>query len=86
MDEARRVLNRLDRIEALKAAGAARGALLGELRALLREGEAWAAAEGEGAEQAAAALAGLGSALAGPGGRDERDRGGEEVVAGRAAV
>ena len=46
MDEARRVLERLTRIEALDRATAAPGELLGELRALLHEAEDWARAEG----------------------------------------
>jgi hypothetical protein len=45
MDEARKVLERLERIEALKAANAEPGALLGELRALVADGEAWLATE-----------------------------------------
>jgi len=47
MDEARRVLERLARIEELERGEAAAGALLDELRALIREAEAWARAEGE---------------------------------------
>jgi hypothetical protein len=74
VDEARQVLERLDRIEALKAAHASPGELLAELRALVREGEAWVAAEREGTEPASRTLAALGERLA------------EEVVAGRAAV
>jgi hypothetical protein len=45
MDEARRVLERLQRIETLKRASAEPGRLLAELRALVVEGEAWLAAE-----------------------------------------
>jgi hypothetical protein len=45
MDEARQVIRRLERIEALDRAPAARPALLAELRALLVESEAWARAE-----------------------------------------
>jgi len=41
MEEARRLLERLDRIEALDRAHAEPRELLGELRALLREAEAW---------------------------------------------
>jgi hypothetical protein len=48
MDEARRVLERLERIEALREAEAEPSRLLGELRALLVEGEAWLAAERSG--------------------------------------
>ena len=46
MDEARRVLERLDRIEALDRATAAPGELLEQLRTLVREAEDWARAEG----------------------------------------
>jgi alkylhydroperoxidase family enzyme len=46
MDEARRVLERLARIEALDRAAAPPGELLAELRALVREAEEWARAEG----------------------------------------
>lgn len=45
MDEARKVIRRLGRIEALRDGDAPPGELLGELRHLLREGEAWVAAE-----------------------------------------
>jgi hypothetical protein len=47
MDEARCVLERLDRIESLDRAGASVGELLGELRVLVREAEAWAALDGD---------------------------------------
>jgi hypothetical protein len=56
MDEARAVIARLERIEALEREGAAPRALLAEVRELLREGEAWIAAEWSGAERAADAL------------------------------
>jgi hypothetical protein len=46
MDEARRVLERLARIEALDRAAARPGELLAELRALVREAEDWARVEG----------------------------------------
>jgi hypothetical protein len=45
MEEARRVLARLERIEALDRGEALPGVLLAELRALLAEAEAWARAE-----------------------------------------
>jgi hypothetical protein len=45
MDEARQVAERLRRIEELRDAEAGAGQLIGELRALLSEGEAWLAAE-----------------------------------------
>ena len=48
------VLARLERIEALRAVGPA-SELLGELRALVPEAEAWARAEGDARARAAAA-------------------------------
>jgi hypothetical protein len=45
VDEARRVLARLERIEALDRERASPGDLLEELRALLAEAEAWTRAE-----------------------------------------
>jgi hypothetical protein len=45
VEEARRVLQRLERIEALDRDHALPGELLAELRALLAEAEAWARAE-----------------------------------------
>jgi hypothetical protein len=45
MEEARRVLARLERIESLDREHALPGDLLAELRALLDEAEAWARAE-----------------------------------------
>jgi hypothetical protein len=59
MDEARRVLDRLERIDSLREAGSGRDALLPELRALLREGHEWVAIEGGGTEGAAAILSTL---------------------------
>ncbi|MBA3401717.1 MAG: hypothetical protein H0U05_06980 [Actinobacteria bacterium] len=53
MDEARAVLERLERIEALDRAGAERAELLPELRALLEEAEWWSSAEGGDAGEAA---------------------------------
>lgn len=47
MDEARAVLTRLDRIEALDREDAPAGELLDELRALLDDAEAWLRAEPE---------------------------------------
>lgn len=49
MDEARTVIQRLERIEALQSEQAPAAALLSEVRQLLREGEAWLAAERNGA-------------------------------------
>jgi hypothetical protein len=57
MDEARRVLERLERIERLRDGGAPASVLLGEVRALLSEGECWLASErADGLEGATAAL------------------------------
>ncbi|CAN5127435.1 hypothetical protein BH18ACT12_BH18ACT12_14160 [soil metagenome] len=47
MDEARAVLARLDRIEALECEGAPPGALLEELRGLVQAAEAWVRVEGD---------------------------------------
>ena len=49
MDEARKVIERLERIEALQSTQAPAEELLGEVRLLLHEGEAWLAAEHDGA-------------------------------------
>jgi len=58
MDEADRVLARLERIEALDRGRVDPGVVLGELRALVGEAEAWAKVEGDaratGAARAAA--------------------------------
>jgi hypothetical protein len=54
MDEARAVLQRLERIEALERDGAPPVALLEELRGLVRAAEAWARLEGD--ERAGAAV------------------------------
>lgn len=48
MDEARRVIDRLDRIEELKRSGAAAPELLDQVRRLLREGEDWLEVERAG--------------------------------------
>ena len=56
MDEARAVLRRLERIEALEREGAPPRSLLAEVHALVEEAEAWAAAEPGGREAAGAAL------------------------------
>ena len=47
MDEATRVLERLRRIDALDRERVPAGRLLGELRELVREAEAWARLEGD---------------------------------------
>ena len=83
VDEARTVIRRLERIEALQSEQAPADVLLAEVRQLLREGEAWLAAERQGngngpvdagarreaevAAGAAAALAGCRETLAGRG-------------------
>ena len=46
MDEARRVIERLERIEALDRATASPAELLEEVRGLLRDAEAWVRVEG----------------------------------------
>lgn len=56
MDEARAVLTRLERIEALERAGSPAHVLLDEVRALLAEAEDWVRAEPGGTERAVAAL------------------------------
>lgn len=50
MDEARAVLERLERIERLDRTRAPAELLLAELRALVAEAEAWSRREGEGEE------------------------------------
>ena len=55
MEEARRVLERLERIESMQRAHAGPAELLEELRALLGEAEKWARTEGGDAGEAAAA-------------------------------
>jgi hypothetical protein len=58
MDEARAVLSRLERIEALERERAHPTAVLAELQELVREAEKWARLEGdERATAAAAAIA-----------------------------
>lgn len=58
MDEARAVLRRLERIDALEREEADPAAVLAELHELAREAEAWARREGD--ERATAAAAALG--------------------------
>jgi hypothetical protein len=55
MEEARKVLERLARIETLERGQAPAEELLGELRELVREAEVWARVEG-GAERASGAV------------------------------
>jgi len=63
MEEAAHVLERLERIDAMRAADAPAAELLAELRLLVGEAEAWADREGGDAGEAAAAR--LRAALAG---------------------
>jgi hypothetical protein len=56
VDEALKVMDRLARIESLERQGCAAELLLGEVRALLHEAEAWVRAEPGGTERAAQAL------------------------------
>ena len=56
MEEARRILARLERIEALDREHALPGVLLGELRTLLIEAEAWARTEHDVPETAVDAV------------------------------
>jgi hypothetical protein len=65
MDEARTVLARLERIEALERSGSPAGVLLEEVRALLTEAEEWIRAEPGGTDVAAAALDRCADAVAG---------------------
>jgi hypothetical protein len=55
MEEATQVLERLARIDALRASDAPAAELIDELRALVGEAEAWARLEGGDAGEAAAA-------------------------------
>lgn len=64
MDEARAVLARLERIEALERAGSPAPVLLDEVRALLAEAEDWVHAERGGVDRAAAALERCADAIA----------------------
>jgi hypothetical protein len=75
MEEARQVLERLARIEELEREQVPPAELLGELRELVREAEAWARAERQG-DRAIRAVERCRSALAG-------QRQGEVVLLGR---
>jgi hypothetical protein len=57
MEEARRVLARLERIEALQREAALPADLLAEVRALLHEAEAWVRAESDVPESALRSVA-----------------------------
>jgi len=63
MEEVRQVLERLDRIARLEQAQAPAQVLLGEVRALLVEAEAWVRTEAHDDARAAAAVKGLGESL-----------------------
>jgi len=56
MDEARAVLARLERIEALESAGAPARVVLDEVRGLLVDAEAWVRTERHGTDLAETAL------------------------------
>jgi hypothetical protein len=57
MDEARRVIDRLERIDRMRGDGAPAEVLLDEVRALLADGEQWLASEqAQGLDGARAAL------------------------------
>ena len=56
MDEARAVLDRLERIEALEASGAPASVVLDEVRGLLADAEVWVRAEPGGTDLAETAL------------------------------
>jgi hypothetical protein len=64
MDEARAVIDRLERVDVLERTGAPPGALLDELRGLVRDAETWARLEGDA--RARAAVARCQAALAAP--------------------
>jgi hypothetical protein len=66
VDEARAVLRRLERIEALEREGAPARSVLAEVHALLEEAEAWLAVEQGEAGPAGAALERCRDALAAP--------------------
>jgi hypothetical protein len=71
MDEALKVMERLARIESLERDGCPAVVLLGEVRALLHEAEAWVRAEPGGTERAAESLDRSRAALAAGNTREE---------------
>ena len=71
MEEARAVLHRLDRIEALEREGSPVRTVLAEVRALLAEAEAWAAAERDGTDLVEQALRRCRDALESQGRREK---------------
>jgi hypothetical protein len=72
MKEARAVLHRLGRIEALEREGAPAPSVLAEVRALLAEAEAWAATERDGADLVEQALRRCRDALGAKGRTEKR--------------
>ena len=74
MEEARAVLQRLARIEALEREGAPVRSVLAEVRALIAEAEAWAATERQGTDLAEQALRRCRDALGAEGSGEERAR------------
>jgi hypothetical protein len=64
MDEARAVIERLERIEALERGGAPPAAVLEELRGLVRAAETWARLDGDA--RALEAVERCGEALSSP--------------------
>ena len=81
MDEARRIVERLERIDGLRHRGAGPAVLLEDLRALVVEGERWLAAGRSAGDSAAEALARRRARL------DEvPEPGGGKGVDGRAAL
>ena len=83
MEEARRVLERLESIERLRDGGAPAAILLDEVRALLADGERWLASERpEGLDTARAALDRCRAGLREPTAREATD----QEVAARTAL
>src|SRR2546421_11554402 len=93
MDEARAVMHRLERIEALEREGAGPKQLLAEVRELLREGEAWLETERDDTDLAAGGPqpcrrphdpgARAGAQITPPGGRRSARAGGGPARGGR---
>ena len=81
MDEARAVLARLERIEALEQTGGPAGVLLEEVRGLLVDAEAWVRAEPAGTDLAQSALERCREAL-----RDAEQGGGDRLESVPSAV
>jgi hypothetical protein len=72
MDEARAVIHRLERIEALEREGAPARSVLAEVHELLAEAEAWVASERDGTDLAEQALQRCRDAVGRRAGGDER--------------